>query len=176
MQMDIDKLKKIAALAAEGVGGERDNAQRHIVRLLDAEGLTLDDLPGLLAEHEKTWYKFKYQTAFQRQLLCQVVATACRTRIIKNRDGSGKTRYFLLTASQYAEAESLYTGICKAWKKELNKFELAFIVKQRLCCDFDDGGSDDDTSTLTQEELEAIIGMASSITKINHRTQLAGGA
>ncbi len=64
------RLKKLLALAERGVGGEKENAQRMLDKLLELEGLTLDDI----CEDVKTDVWFRYKPGpHNKQLLIQTL-------------------------------------------------------------------------------------------------------
>ena len=52
----MEKLRKIKALAENGVGGERIAAQEALDRLLKEHGLTLEDI----SDEQSRYYEFKY--------------------------------------------------------------------------------------------------------------------
>ena len=62
-------LKKIRALAERGVGGEADNAEEILRRLMEKYGVSEDELD----EEERRRHDFEYHGKEQEKLLRQVV-------------------------------------------------------------------------------------------------------
>lgn len=69
------KLRKLMALAERGEGGEKDNAQRMLEKLLARHSLTIDDLND--ERREIRW--FPILNVYDRKLAAQIMSKVCDT-------------------------------------------------------------------------------------------------
>lgn len=126
-------LKKIRALAERGVGGEADNAEEILRRLMEKYGVSEDELD----EEERRRHDFEYHGKEQEKLLRQVVYKVtggyaynlvCRAsgRKVKTRLGAD------CTAAEKVEIEFLFDFYTRLWERERDAFLSAFIQKHRI--------------------------------------------
>jgi len=154
-----ERLRKIYELATRGVGGERENAQRLLERLLAEHNLTIEDLAG----DEKKLYYFRYSEGWEKKLILQIVAKVTNVSTIEPwvRKGWRKARGFELTAAEFAECQLLLEEYRKAYRKELERLFSAFVQRNRI---FGDGKADESNTTPEQwAELEKVLAMARSL-------------
>ncbi len=115
------KLHKLLALARQGVGGERDNAQSVLNKLLARHGLTVDDLDDESAKREIRWFTPKND--HERTLLAHCVAAT----LGKAWDGKAwfvkrsKARGCELTPLEHAQIELLFEVHKKLLAKQIRK-------------------------------------------------------
>lgn len=69
------KLRKLLALAQRGEGGEKDNAQRMLEKLLARHGMSIDDLVD--DRREIRW--FPISTKYDRKLAAQIMSKVCNS-------------------------------------------------------------------------------------------------
>ena len=126
-------LKKIRALAERGVGGEADNAEEILRRLMEKYGVSEDELD----EEERRRHDFEYHGKEQEKLLRQVVYKVtggyaynlvyrASGRKVKTRLGAG------CTAAEKVEIEFLFDFYTRLWERERDAFLSAFIQKHRI--------------------------------------------
>lgn len=132
-------LKKIRALAERGVGGEADNAEEILRRLMEKYGVSEDELD----EEERRRHDFEYHGKEQETLLRQVVYKVtggyaynlvyrASGRRVKTRPGAD------CTAAEKVEIEFLFDFYTRLWERERAAFLSAFIQKHRIFAIRDD--------------------------------------
>ena len=172
----LEKLQKIAMLAKRGVGGEKQNAEAMLRALLVKHGLTLADLDD--DEQEPALYWFAAKNEQERGLLfqCLSVVSPADCTTYKSRNKRGKLGVYLLP-SEYVELDLLFTihkrEYAKQLKKEQKALFIAYINKNNLFppSKRDDGESK--PSTLTPDELAAIMRLMGRMTPTQVRTAIA---
>lgn len=149
-----ERLKKLYALALRGVGGEKEQAEAILKRLIKKYGVSLDDLDEEIIKE----YEIKYSGEAERKLLNQIVYK------VTNETGhtfnfyytqSGRTCRAVLgvscTEAQKMEIEFLFNFYKQLYKKELEVFLRAFIHKHQLFGELKEG--EKGTQLSPEEEL-----------------------
>lgn len=159
------KLRKLQALAERGVGGEKDNAQRMLEKLLTRHGLTLDSL----AEERREVRWFKYATTMERNLAAQiaykVIGPSFDQSCYRNK-GRRSQIGFELTPSEAVEFDLHYEVLRTALAEHMEIAFSAFIQVNRVFAPGDgDGG------TLTERDM-AMLQMASGMKPTEIRQRL----
>lgn len=126
-------LKKIRALAERGVGGEADNAEEILRRLMEKYGVSEDELD----EEERRRHDFEYHGKEQEKLLRQVVykVTGGYAYSLVYRASGRKVKTRLgadCTAAEKVEIEFLFDFYTRLWERERDAFLSAFIQKHRI--------------------------------------------
>lgn len=126
-------LKKIRALAERGVGGEADNAEEILRRLMEKYGVSEDELD----EEERRRHDFEYHGKEQEKLLRQVVykVTGGYAYNLVYRASGRKVKTRLgadYTAAEKVEIEFLFDFYTRLWERERDAFLSAFIQKHRI--------------------------------------------
>ena len=126
-------LKKIRALAERGVGGEADNAEEILRRLMEKYGVSEDELD----EEERRRHDFEYHGKEQEKLLRQVVykVTGGYAYNLVYRASGRKVKKRLgadCTAAEKVEIEFLFDFYTRLWERERDAFLSAFIQKHRI--------------------------------------------
>lgn len=147
----IARLRKVAALAARGEGGEAANAEALLDAIAAAHGIDLDELElddireRVIPVGRETW---------RSRLLCQILWTrfpgrdfdfVVERRPVKQRRGmrTGKVRFVLtglqarLTAAQHVECLSVFEILQRDYERQLKAFFRAFLLKNDLLCPYD---------------------------------------
>lgn len=132
-------LKKIRALAERGVGGEADNAEEILRRLMEKYGVSEDELD----EEERRRHDFEYHGKEQEKLLRQVVykVTGGYAYNLVYRASGRKVKTRLgadCTAAEKVEIEFLFDFYTRLWERERDAFLSAFIQKHRIFAIRDD--------------------------------------
>ena len=160
----MSKLKKLLALARQGVGGEKDNAQSVLDKLLARHGMTIADLDDSAQVRERRWFKPKNQR--ERTLLNQCI----RSILGKAWDGScwriprRSERGYDLTNVEYAQADLLFEIHRRAMGKfieaQMKVAVTAYVHKNNLfAVDDDDDGARDKLSPADMAHIAAIVAM-----------------
>lgn len=123
----LELAKKLKALADKGTGGEKENAQVHLDRLLKQHGITLEDLE----RDVQNWYPFKIKKG-QMQMFVVMVAHVCSLETRWIQGGDKKLTQILCTASEALELQAKFDFYWRAYTEELDIFKRAFVMKHEL--------------------------------------------
>lgn len=126
-------LKKIKALAERGVGGEAENAEAILARLMKKYGIEEDELD----EQIRRRHDFEYHGKEQEKLLRQVVykVTGGYAYSLRYTESGRKVKTQLgadCTPAEKVEIEFLFDFYARLWERERDAFLAAFIQKHRL--------------------------------------------
>lgn len=170
-----ERLKKLYELAMRGVGGEKEQAQAILNKLLKKYAMTLDELDEEIIND----YELEYHGKEQGTLLMQTVY-----RVTDDKNSfyhlwythSGrkcKTRLGVrCTAAQKAEIEFLFDFYTRVWEKEREALLQAFIQKHRIFGNLKDGEKPKECSL---EELEKMYALMSGLSNEQPLLQIEGG-
>lgn len=171
-----ERLKKLYVLALRGVGGEKEQAQAILDKLLKKYAMTLDDLDDEVIQEYDLEYHGKEQDRILKQTAYKVTdnqnafnhlqyshsGRACRTRL--------RVR---CTAAQKAEIEFLFNFYVRLWEKEKEALLQAFFQKHRIFGNLKDGESG---AELSPEELLKLELMMKGLSDEQPLKQLTDGA
>lgn len=126
-------LKKIKALAERGVGGEAENAEAILARLMKKYGICEDELD----EERRSRHDFEFHGKEEKRILRQVVYKVtggyayelvyCESgRKVKTKLGAD------CTPAEKVEIEFLFDFYKNLWEREKEAFLSAYIQKHRL--------------------------------------------
>lgn len=166
------KLRKLLALATNGVGGERDNAQAKLDQLLKENGLTI---ANLLDEHtDLVWFKWK-RVPFGRELLNQVAGSVVgRERTFWRTRDKRQVLGVEVTPEERLEIELRYEIYVESLKKELKTAYSAFVhVNEIFPPESDDDGP---SEPLSEEDLERLLHFMGGMEKTPVHKQIGGGS
>ncbi len=140
----IDKIKKIQALAKEGVAGEMNNAKAKLEKMMRDYGITDQDLE----ETEKTDF-YMIDARKQAQLAVQIIHTFIspkmkiydiakmkatdRKWLCSHGHGSFKANIAVdCTRGEYIQILFLYETFIADWDKQFSAFEYAYFSANNL--------------------------------------------
>lgn len=127
-----ERLRKLLALARQGEGGEKANAQSILDKMLKKHGLRIEDLdPERL---ERGLCKFSYGNELEYQLLLQVIFNVLGASSIHGVKGPGNRKTFevLVTRAQGLEIDLAWSIYRDAFRLEQQRLLEAFVHKNRL--------------------------------------------
>lgn len=166
------RIRKIAALAARGVGGEQQTARAMLEALLREHDLTIEQVIG----GEKRWVTFDFRDALEEKVLVHFVCNVMQVRDFSVKQWRGHFSVEM-DAAKAIVAEAKWPIVQKAWRKEYKaaraRIASAFISAQRLF-----GPPRPDTepeNEPTAEELaefEAIANLARAMQRVNLRDMI----
>ena len=172
MSTKVERLKKLRALAHGGVGGEKEQAQAILDKLMKKYDISLDEID----EEILNVYEFEYHGKEQESLLRQTIykvtnsktsmwglAYTCSGRKCKTRLG-GKC-----TAAQKVEIEFLFDFYKRLWDKERQALLQAFIQKHRIFGELKD---DEEPTELSDEETEKIFALMRGLSNESPQRQI----
>ena len=147
------RLRKLLELARRGVGGERDNAQRFLAKLLKKNGLTLDDLQS---EERTETCRFTFKNALERKLLIQILGATLDQGVVSTSQHKGRSRMLevRLTKAQRFQVELAFSVYRQELQKNVDRMMTAFFVTNDLYPPTED--ADDDDTPMDPAELLAI--------------------
>lgn len=140
------RLEKLLALAKGGVGGEAENAQKMLDRIMAELGISVD----MLTMEEVRRVEFKFRTVQERQILMAVYTKVMDCTTIRYGEYKG-TLLFNMTRMQEVETGMLYDIYRRAWKKEQEVALRAFIIANRIWHATDDPNIERPQRTPEQE-------------------------
>lgn len=165
MELLIDKLRKIEALARSGVGGEKETAQRMLDALCKKHGITIDQIAETVTED----VLFTIKDRWENSLLETIIVHICRTTKIRNWY-RGRKRGFELTRLQRIDVEDCFKHYKKAYtaerKRLMEDLTTAFVHKHRLFGPPSDKEDADDKSL----DLERMARLVALIRGMNSET------
>ena len=129
----LKRLERVKALAERGVGGEKENAEALLKRLMEKYEISDEDIE----DTSTRTYFIRYQTQWERKLLHQIAymhlgsghSFGC-VGTYTNR--SRKKVGVECTPAQYIEIEADYEFFRTAMEEEMSIFYTAFISKNNL--------------------------------------------
>ncbi|ELP5902278.1 hypothetical protein QTV49_004307 [Vibrio vulnificus] len=124
-----DRIFKLLELSKQGVGGEKDNAEKRLIALLTKYSLTMDDLVDTESRTEITiFYKTKFEFRLVNQILYQMGLDKDGYELI----GERNKIYVECTKSEETEFRLKYSIYKQALKKEMELTYQAFIQAQGI--------------------------------------------
>lgn len=162
------KLRKLAALAERGVGGEAANARRLMEQICREHGVSLDEV--LNVETVK-WYDFEIgRRKTDLSLFMQCYAKVTGNGGLSYRSLSRSRISVELTAYQYAEISSLFEWHKENFKRDVeNLMETlfqAYCSKHALFRERSDDEPDEELN-LTPEDIRRIFAAAALRDSLN---------
>ena len=168
----IELAKRLKALAAQGVGGERYTAQLHLEKIMKKHGITMADLE----DEDRSWEEFTVkpeQLQLFHQVAWSVVGDAAK-RMSQYRNRRRKNIFLLeVTTVEKVEIQARFDFYWRLYQEEADIFYNAFVQKNRIFREEEMVGPKD----LDLEEIakmERIMEMTGSIRAGTYRKQLAG--
>jgi hypothetical protein len=167
---DLDRLKnligKVKGLADRGVDGERDSAQNTLEKLLNKYGIKLKDIE----QQNKTKRTFRIVNkddciTVLSQIIWDVVPDAKIKQHIRALE-----IYCSLTNEQYIEVSEKYQYYWKLWCEEKQHTLIAFVVKNNLGVNHNEG-----SKKLDEKTIKGAKDKMATVTKgnyINKKTKL----
>lgn len=132
-------LKKIRAIAERGVGGEAENAEEILRRLMEKYGVSEDELDEAERRRHDFEYHGKEQETLLRQVVYKVTGGYAYNLVYRASGRRVKTRLGAdCTAAEKVEIEFLFDFYTRLWERERAAFLSAFIQKHRIFAIRDD--------------------------------------
>ena len=170
----LERIKAVQALAERGDRGEKESAAAMLERLMKKYGITESEIAE--DRRELAWFRFK--TPLERRLLNQIIY-AVTGRIASGCVGTytNRTRKKLgieCTAAERLEIEFSFEFYKAAFEKELERFYIAFLQKNRL---FPDKPIDDvpEIGEMDLEEAQRLSMMMAGMEEHSRRKALGSG-
>lgn len=134
MDKKIELMKKLKALAEQGVGGEKETAQKKLEQLMKKYNVKEQELSDDAIEE----HIFRFHGEFEKRLLIQVAYKVLGKEFVKRmytyRWGKGKrtTRMIECTKAEALQIRIAHEFYCDLWKEEQDFFFECFIQKHRI--------------------------------------------
>ncbi len=169
-----ERLKKLYALALRGVGGEKEQAQALLEKLLKKYDMSIDDLD----DEQSKEYHLTYHGKEQRKLLIQtvykVLGDTSSLFELRYSESGRKCRTILsvsCTAAQKAEIDFLFDFYTRLWEKEREALLEAFIQKHRIFGCLKD---DEEGIRLSDEEFKKMVALMMGLSDEQPLWQIEG--
>lgn len=167
-----EKLKKIYALAMQGVDGEKEAAMKLLAKLSKKYGVSIQNLD----EEQVKEFEMEFHGKFEVQLLTQIVYKITGSNNVYKMYYTKSGRLCRTKASvhcteaQKMEIEFLFNFYKTLFKKEQEYLLRAFIQKHRLFGERAE--NDEEPSDLSDEEWLKIMHMAAGLSDESPLKQL----
>lgn len=167
-------LQKMKALADQGVGGEKINAQRLLAGLIKKYGVTDADLD----DEKPIPCEFKCKTDMEEKLLRQTIYKVTNETKMYGftRCSSGRTIKHLVgcecTQAQKIEIEFLFDFYKRVYEKDAALFLEAFIQKHNIFGQLPEG---EEPQEVELEKLRRMVTLQSGMSDETPQKQLTGG-
>lgn len=122
------QLRKVAALADSGVGGERENARAMLARLCEKHGITPQ---ALLSQERDEVVTFKFTGDHEKAILSNVLLFVCQRRDLRYVVIRGGWR-LLLTKAEAIDARACWAHYRKLWAEEVDMLSKAFVHRHGI--------------------------------------------
>lgn len=134
-----DRILKLHKLVEQGIGGEKENAQKILDKLLKKHGLTLSEINDC-----EEWFTINFKNRFEKRLIIQIISKVTNIKTI--RAYAEKNQINLkVNKADFAEILVMFSVYRKALEKEFQNIYIAFVCKQNI---FSDCKSDDDSTNV----------------------------
>ena len=157
-----EKMIKVARLAVEGMGGERDNARR----LLGELGVDDCGVKELLSEDENGYVsvEFAIKDAFERTLIFQTFFRLFNVESLSYSRVNARRVAVDVPGKHWVKYKLAASSVVLLWRKELEFCKGAFIRANKLFAD----GSEESYGygQLSESEAERMEWMASCIGRV----------
>ena len=171
--MNNELLKKIKALAERGIGGEKENAEKLLKKLMQEHNIKEEDLD----EETIKVFPFKMPKFYNSTKLAGQVFYSIVGFEVNNGKGfytNGlKQLYIKCTAAEFVEFEAKFKFYSYHFKNDLKTFYHAFIEANKIFPP-PDKTLENEHSELTDED-RAAVKMADSLNKHDYLLQIEGG-
>lgn len=166
----LELIKKIKALAEQGTGGEKFNAQQKLEELMKKYDISNDDLAVDILKD----FNFNVKREIDKKLLSQILYSVCGD--IDERKGvyhCGKKFFIRCTDAEFLEIDAKFDFYKKEYEKQAKLFYRAFIQANSI---FPPKGlirEDHDFGGWTSEDYKVSV-MALGIDKSNFYKRIEG--
>ena len=123
----IEFAKKLLALSRQGIGGEKDNAEKFLQRIMKQYEITFEELEG----DQVFNFKYSYKTKLHGKFFNQIIASV-NNDIDRWKDATNKIYYFECTRFEQVQIMERQRFYWKIYTDELDVFYSAFIQAQKL--------------------------------------------
>ena len=124
-----DTMKHLLELSKGGVGGEKENANKLLNKLMKKYNITEEDLK----KEEIKQHDVKFKTKWEMQLIHQIMYMINPERNIYSYKNNKKKVVILeLTDAEWIEHQYLFSIYKKAFEDELELFTSAFIQRNNI--------------------------------------------
>lgn len=172
----INLLKKLKALADKGVGGEKLNAERMMLDIMQKHNITISDIEGEAIE----WFDFKISSK-TASIFWQIVGNVIAdwNREYKHSRTNKLDVSIEMTHAQYIEIEAKCNFYKKDYEKQLKEnirvFEEAYIYKNKLFMSKTKNTEDEPETDpkVDLAHLQKVLNTMEGIDKANYYKQIS---
>ena len=121
-------LKKIKALADNGVGGEKDSATEILKTLMDKYGISESDID----DERKDFHWYRYSNHMEKRLICQVMYMVTGETVTYGNSRKRQTVGVRCTMAENIEIDACIRFYVARLKEDLEVFFGAFVQKSHI--------------------------------------------
>lgn len=146
-----DRLRKLKALAEQGVGGEADNAKAALLKTLAKHGLSLEDI----ADAQLRRYDFAFKGKDEQMILVQVMSKVLnQDRDLPLYRVRNRAKLLAdLSPEQYIDVREMFDWYRAEWRDERKRMQTAFVLRHGI---HPSKAASTDGPKLSPEEVRAI--------------------
>lgn len=173
----LELIKKVKALADNGFGGEKQNAQALLDELMLKYNIKDEDIQeDIIKDFDIKLPKVFNATGLTAQVFYSVVGNKDRGKkgFFSYTPGRKKEYFVSCTAAEYLEFEAKFKFYLFYYKKELERFYEAFVHANRIFPSLDKITKDDIDVEITEEDIK-MLELASKLEQHEYRLQIEGG-
>lgn len=172
MEPLIDKLRKIKALAENGVAGEAKAARAQLERPLSKHGVTMEELAENTMK-ERRFRVTKSDTPLFYQTLASVIGNRYKSCYYYR--GESKVTCVEMSDLEYLDFKQYYlfhrNQLNREIKKSIDLLVSAYYHKHKIFnCEQSANGNEDDRTT--PEEIAALVRMMQNLEDVSYHKQL----
>jgi len=162
----IEKMRKVLALATQGVGGEKLTATRQLDAMLTKYGIKREELEG----ESKRLLRLKYRDHEERKILIQVLVWALESYEVQiwRYPNRGRELGVEVTEAQRVQIMVAYGVYCREYAKIKKNMLTAFFARNELFAPADGKPS----KKISDEERRAIQKLMQGIDKTHIQPRL----
>ncbi len=164
MNKSEERLKKIKALALNGIDGEKENAAALLEQLTKKYGIAIGDLD----EEKVEAFKIKVRGNEEMRLLTQIVYKVTNetgnTYRLRYEESKRLCKSYLsvhCTAAEKAEIDVLFAFFKRIWAKDKERLFEAFIHKHRIFGELKEGEAG---MSISPEEAARVAALMAGLT------------
>lgn len=168
----IARLRKVLALAKNGVGGERENAERQLNAMLKKYGFTMSDIDDASKEEIKLDFSCndEFEMALARQVSSMVIGEFVDIYTI--RGSRAKKAHIFCTKAQAVECEITYNALREAMANHFRLSYRAFIQANKVFPPSSGDVPEKDLSPKEKADLFKVLSMSQHIERTTVNKQI----
>jgi hypothetical protein len=171
-----ERILKVLRLAQHGVGGEKENAEVLLEKMLKKHGLTREHLEIDQEARDEVWHP--YANDLERELLMCIANAVCQRRVefFVPRGSRKRVLGIIATPAEQSGIIVLQETYVPTWRKAQKELLVAFALRHDLR-DMSPRDEPETPSRLTKAEIERMSAMVQGLEHVDRpRKRIGAGA